>query len=52
MAVLDDEFGGKDASTAAHRSAEGIATLLVTADRYRGLQRGHIDTVLAWLADR
>jgi hypothetical protein len=52
VAVLDDEFSGKDLHTAEDRTADGIPTLLVPIDRYHGLRRSDIDTVLTWLADR
>jgi len=52
VAVLDDEFGGKDPVTAAHRTASGAPTLLRPVDPYRGLRRADIDAVLAWLHQR
>lgn len=52
VAVLDDELGAKDAHQAADRTAAGIPTLLVPIAGHHGLQRHHIDQVLAWLTGR
>jgi hypothetical protein len=49
LAVLDDQFGGKDPTTAAQRTGDGAPTLLRPVDPYRGLCRADIDAVLAWL---
>lgn len=49
LAVLDDEFGGKDPTTADQRTADGAPTLLHPVDPYNGLHRADIDTVLTWL---
>jgi hypothetical protein len=43
VAVLDDEFGGKDASDADRRTAHGIPTLLVPINGVAGLRRADID---------
>ncbi len=50
LAVLDDEFGGKDPYTAEARTADGAPTLLHSVDPGRGLCRADIDAVLAWLS--
>ena len=49
VAVLDDEFGGKDPLHACDRSRAGAPTLLVPVNPGTGLRRADIDTVLAWL---
>ncbi len=49
LAMLDDEFGGKDPYTAHQRTAAGAPTLLRPVDPSRGLCRADIDAVLAWL---
>lgn len=49
VAVLDDEFGGRDPYDAHQRTAEGIPTLLVPVNGYTGLRRTDIDQVHAWL---
>ncbi|MEU6022591.1 HAD domain-containing protein [Micromonospora sp. NPDC047134] len=49
VAVLDDEFGGRDLADATERTDSGSATLLVPVDSVTGLQRHHIDEVLRWL---
>ncbi|KAB1935480.1 hypothetical protein F8271_21775 [Micromonospora sp. ALFpr18c] len=49
LAVLDDEFGGKDPTTADQRIRDGVPTLLHPVDPYDGLRRADIDTVLTWL---
>ena len=49
VAVLDDEFGGRDPAEAVERNARGSATLLVPVNSVTGLQRHHIDEVLRWL---
>ncbi|MEU7923226.1 HAD domain-containing protein [Micromonospora zamorensis] len=49
LAILDDEFGGRDAAEATDRTARGSATLLVPVDSATGLQRGHIDQIIHWL---
>jgi hypothetical protein len=50
LAVLDDEFGGKDAHLADERSRTGRPTLHVDVDGTTGLRRAHIDQILTWLA--
>ncbi|MFB9238156.1 hypothetical protein ACFFWC_21800 [Plantactinospora siamensis] len=49
LAVLDDQFGGKDPTTADQRSADGAPTVLHPVDPYHGLRRADVDTVLTWL---
>jgi hypothetical protein len=49
LAVLDDEFGGRDPHVAQRRTADGAPTLLHPVDGYRGLCREDIDTVQDWL---
>jgi hypothetical protein len=49
LAVLDDEFGGKDARLTDERSRTGRPTLHVDIDGTTGLRRDHIDQILAWL---
>ncbi|SCL17733.1 HAD domain-containing protein [Micromonospora inyonensis] len=49
VAVLDNEFGGRDPVEAADRTARGSATLLVPVNSASGLQREHIDQVIHWL---
>ncbi|MGX4657848.1 hypothetical protein ACWCHM_29635 [Micromonospora sp. SCSIO 07396] len=49
LAVLDDEFGGKDPTVAAWRTADGAPTLHRPVDPRHGLRRTDIDTVLTWL---
>jgi hypothetical protein len=49
VAVLDDEFGGKDADHALYRSRAGAPTLIVPVNPGTGLCRADIDTVRAWL---
>ncbi|MEU7176067.1 hypothetical protein ABZ949_31795 [Micromonospora tulbaghiae] len=49
LAVLDDEFGGKDPTTAGQRTGDGVPTLLHPVDPYDGLRRADVDTVLTWL---
>lgn len=49
VAVLDDEFGGRDLGEAAERTARGSTTLLVPVDSVTGLQRRHIDQIIRWL---
>ncbi|MFI6163079.1 HAD domain-containing protein [Micromonospora haikouensis] len=49
VAVLDDEFGGRDPDEAAERTATGNQTLLVPVDAVTGLQRHHVDLVHRWL---
>ncbi|MFY1674028.1 HAD domain-containing protein [Plantactinospora sp. WMMB334] len=49
VAVLDDEFGGRDPLEAAERTTHGSATLLVPVNSVTGLQRGHIEQVIDWL---
>ncbi|MFF4940764.1 hypothetical protein [Micromonospora sp. NPDC000729] len=49
LAVLDDEFGAKDPTTASQRTADGAPTLLHPVDPYDGPHRADIDTVLTWL---
>ncbi|MFG3645076.1 hypothetical protein ACGF3C_32860 [Micromonospora sp. NPDC047762] len=49
LAVLDDEFGGKDPFTADQRTADGAPTLLRPVNPYHGLRRVDIDAVLTWL---
>lgn len=49
VAVLDDEFGGRDPVEAADRTACGSPTLLVGVNSVTGLQRDHIDHVIQWL---
>jgi hypothetical protein len=47
LAVLDDEFGGKDPATADQRTADGAPILLRPVDPNR---RADVDTVLTWLS--
>lgn len=49
LAVLDGEFGGKDAHVADERSRTGRPTLHVDVDGTTGLRRDHIDQILTWL---
>jgi hypothetical protein len=49
VAVLDDEFGGRDPDEAAARTANGNQTLLVPVNGGTGLQRQHVDLVHRWL---
>ncbi|MGC4864673.1 hypothetical protein ACLQ3B_04460 [Micromonospora sp. DT53] len=49
LAVLDDEFGGKDRFAADLRTAGGAPTLLRPVNPCRGLRRADIDAVLTWL---
>ncbi|WP_405098280.1 HAD domain-containing protein [Micromonospora sp. NBC_01412] len=49
VAVLDDEFGGRDPAEAAERTARGSTTLLIPVNSVTGLQRDHIDQVIHWL---
>ncbi|MEU5554293.1 hypothetical protein ABZ738_31430 [Micromonospora sp. NPDC047793] len=49
VAVLDDEFGGRDGLEAAERTALGSDTLLVPVSSFTGLQRGHTDQIIDWL---
>ncbi|MEV6932232.1 HAD domain-containing protein [Dactylosporangium sp. NPDC051485] len=51
VAVLDDQFGGKDPDNARSRTRSGVPTLLVPVDPHTGLRRDHVDTVLTWLDD-
>ncbi|MFI9643551.1 HAD domain-containing protein [Micromonospora sp. NPDC051925] len=52
VAVLDDEFGGRDHVEATERTARGSTTLLVPVNSVTGLQREHIDQILRWLDQR
>jgi hypothetical protein len=50
LAWLDDRFGGKEQGWAEdRRDHDGIPTLIVPVHPGRGLQRGHVDQLLAWL---
>jgi hypothetical protein len=49
VAVLDNEYGGKDPYHAQDRTAEGIPTLLVPVNGRTGLRRSDIDQVHTWL---
>ncbi|WBB78580.1 HAD domain-containing protein [Micromonospora sp. WMMD882] len=49
VAVLDDEFGGRDHAEADDRTARGSATLLVGVNSVTGLRREHIDQIARWL---
>ena len=49
VAVLNDEFGGKDPDQARDPSQAGAPTLLVPVNPGTGLRRADIDSVLAWL---
>jgi hypothetical protein len=49
LAVLDDEFGGKDAALAEDRTRCGRLTLHVGVDGVTGPRRDHVEQVLAWL---
>jgi hypothetical protein len=49
LAVLDDQFGGKDPDIAEQRTARGAATLLRPVDPFCGLRRPDIEAVLTWL---
>ncbi|MEU5669036.1 hypothetical protein ABZ749_01435 [Micromonospora sp. NPDC047753] len=49
LAVLDDEFGGKEPFTADQRTASGRPALVRPVNPYHGLRRADIDAVLTWL---
>ncbi|MEV7042867.1 hypothetical protein [Amycolatopsis sp. NPDC051061] len=49
VAWLDDSFGGKELGWAEDRRNDGVPTLIVPIEVGRGLQRKHIDDVVAWL---
>jgi hypothetical protein len=49
LAVLDDEFGGKDAALAEDCTRRGRPTLHVGVDGATGLRRDHVEQILAWL---
>jgi hypothetical protein len=52
VAVLDEEFGGKDPDVADERTARGASTLLRPVDPFSGLRRPDVDAVLMWLDPR
>ncbi|WP_431895527.1 HAD domain-containing protein [Micromonospora haikouensis] len=52
VAVLDDEFGGRDHVEATERTACGSTTLLIPVNSATGLQREHIDQILRWIDQR
>ncbi|WP_160050864.1 HAD domain-containing protein [Nocardiopsis sp. FR4] len=45
---IDDDFAQPDHDWAKQRAVDGVPTLLIQPDPYRGLQREHIDAVRMW----
>ncbi|HEX8870514.1 MAG TPA: hypothetical protein VF821_32915, partial [Lentzea sp.] len=50
LAWIDDQLGGKEPGWAEERRDDGIPTLIVQPYPWRGLERTHVEQILAWLA--